>query len=304
MIVRRTPSVRGFIKNFGLQLLLFIGIALLVTVLYEKYGVQWISMPGLPVSLIGAALTIFLAFRNNSAYDRWWEARNLWGALVNTSRTFARQVLNLIRARDAEQQIEVAAFQRRLIYYQIAYVNALRAHLRESDALSESENLIEPEFSKEIEDLNNIPLAIAQRTGELLRDAHERGWISDFVLITLDNNLTDLMNIQGGCERIKNTPLPRQYDFFPRVFVNAHWVLLPLGLVSTTGWLTPLIATFIGFIFLALDNIGREIEDPFDYTHNDIPMSALSRTIEINLRELLNENEIPPPVKPVKGLLY
>lgn len=304
MIIRRTPNFRGFLRAFGSQLLLFFVIALLVTVLHESFRVGWVSQPGLPLGLVGAALTIFLAFRNNSAYDRWWEARNLWGALVNTSRTFARQVLNLIAARDANEKREVAAFQKKLIYYQIAYVNALRCHLRETEALAEIENLIAPEDARDFKNFNNIPLAVAQRTGEMLRDALDRGWLTDFQFVALDNNLTDLMNIQGGCERIKNTPLPRQYDFFPRIFVNAHWILLPLGLVGAVGWFTPFAATLVGFIFLALDNIGREIEDPFDYTHNDIPMSALSRTIEINLRELLKEDEIPPPIKPVRGLLY
>lgn len=304
MIVSRTPSARAFIKSFGVPLFLFFGISLLVTVLYEKLGMTWISFPSLPLSLVGAALTIFLAFRNNSAYDRWWEARNLWGALVNSSRTFARQVLTLIAAQNENEKEEVATFQRKLIHYQIAYVHLLRSHLRHTNPLAEAEELIEPEVLSAIKHIDNAPLAIAQLMGEKLREAYDRNWLTDFRLMALDNNLTDLMNIQGGCERIKNTPLPRQYDFFPRFFVNIHWVLLPLGLISTASWFTPVIATLIGFIFLALDNIGREIEDPFDFTHNDIPMLALSRTIEINLRELLKENEIPPQIKPVGGFLY
>jgi ion channel-forming bestrophin family protein len=120
----------------------------------------------------------------------------------------------------------------------------------------------------------------------------------------MDESLNDLIDAQGGSEKIKNTPMPRQYDYLPQIFVHMYCILLPLALVSSLGWLTPLGSTLVGFIFLALDKSGRDVEDPFDNRVHDIPLTAMCRTIEINLRQILGETEIPPDAKPVDGVLW
>jgi putative membrane protein len=112
------------------------------------------------------------------------------------------------------------------------------------------------------------------------------------------------MDSQGGAERIKNTPMPRQFDFFPRLFVQIYCLMLPVGMVENMGWYTPVGSTLVGFLFLALDKIGRDLEDPFDNTIHDVPMTAIATTIEINLRQMLGETELPPPAQPVDGILW
>jgi putative membrane protein len=112
------------------------------------------------------------------------------------------------------------------------------------------------------------------------------------------------MNAQGGAERIKNTPLPKQYDYYPQLFVTMYCILLPLGMVASLKLLTPIGSTLVGFMFLALDQIGRDLEAPFENDEHDVPITAISRTIEINLKQLLGERELPEPVKPVYGVLW
>ena len=120
----------------------------------------------------------------------------------------------------------------------------------------------------------------------------------------MDSTLNDLADLQGGSERIKNTPMPKQYAFFPQLFTKMYCLLLPLGLVLNMGWFTPLGSTLVGFIFIALDKIGRDLEDPFENTIYDIPLSAMSRTIEINLRQALGERSLPEMLQPVQGVLW
>jgi putative membrane protein len=119
-----------------------------------------------------------------------------------------------------------------------------------------------------------------------------------------DRTLTELTNILGACERIKNTPIPLQYDVLPRAMVRAYLGILPLGVVADLAWLTPFVTAIIAFLFIAMDSVGRDVETPFEDGVSDTPMTALCRTIEINLRQMLGETQLPSPVEPVDGLLY
>jgi putative membrane protein len=150
----------------------------------------------------------------------------------------------------------------------------------------------------------NVPLAIQQRMGRFLREARERDWVDGLEWQAMDRNLDDLADAQGGAERIKSTPMPKQYDYFPMLFVQIFCVLLPMGLVEQLGWFTPLGSTLVGFMFLALDKIGRDLEDPFDNTIYDVPLTAITTNIEINLRQLLGETNLPAVPEPVKGVLW
>jgi putative membrane protein len=152
----------------------------------------------------------------------------------------------------------------------------------------------------------NVPAAILVWMATRLRTAFARasGTESTLRLLALDETLTELTNLLGACERIKNTPIPRQYDFLPRVMVRAYLVLLPMSVVAELGIATPLVTAVLAFLFLSLDAIGRSVEAPFENDVHDTPMTALSRTIEINLRQMLGERTLPPPVEPVDGYLY
>lgn len=268
---------------------------------YVFGGLTFLAVPSLPISMIGSALSIFLAFRTGSAYDRWWEARTLWGGLVNNSRTFARQVMTLIH--DGGDADERRALQRRLVVMQICYVHALRCHLRNQMPFAELRQWLDEETIAALRRHANVPAAMLTMMGEGLREAYDRGWLDSFRWTAIDRTVGELTNVQGACERIKNTPMPKQYDYFPRVLVNFFCVLLPFGLVEGLGLLTPVASTGLGLIFITLDRIGSEIEAPFETTVQDTPMTSLSRTIEINLRQLLGERA-PKELHPVAGFVY
>lgn len=306
MIVRNHLPWKQLLHFFRTQLLVFFAFDVTISVLYTWAGLTWLALPDLPIAQIGSALTIFLAFRTNSAYDRWWEARMLWGSLVNLSRAFARQILTFLPAaqQDGAEAAEIAAFQREAIYHQVAFVHALRCHLRRQDPFADLEGILAPDTVAQLRQAKNVPAMLLLQMGRLAQHALSKGWVDSIRFAQLDRTLTDLVNVQGGCERIKNTPLPRQYDYLPRIFLQFYCLLLPLGLVAGLKLLTPFASTLIAFMLLALDNVGRGIEDPFENTANDTPMTALSRTIEIDLRQHLGEQQLPPPIQPVEGFLF
>ena len=270
--------------------------------LHEIAASTMLELPFSAVAALGSALAIFLAFRNSAAYERWWEARKLWGALVNASRTWARQVLSLI---EVEGDTEPAPLHRELVLRHVAYVHALRLHLRKQHERYAAElgGLVgEAELADHI-GASNTPANIALWQARALREAAKRGQIDGFRLMRLDATLTTLHDIQGGCERIKNTPLPRQYDRLPRLFTVVFALLLPFGLADTIGLLTPFVSVPLAAVFTLLDGSGRVIEDPFENRGQDTPMSALCVTIERDLRSHLGERELPPALEPIDGVL-
>lgn len=304
MIAPNERKLRQLLWYVGMPLLLLVLYDVAVVVAYKVLHWNWVALPHIPLSLFGSAIGIIVAFRNQSSYARWWEARKLCGALANNSRSLARQVTTVMMALNDVEAGELKVMQRRLVYHQIAYMNALRQHLRGLEPWEELTPLLNEQELGELRDQRNVPLAIQQRMGVLLRHCQVRGWIDFGHWLALDQNLDDLVDAQGGTERIKNTPMPKQYDYFPQLFVQMYCMMLPLGLVSTMGWYTPLGSTLVGFIFLALDKIGRDLDDPFENTIYDVPLTAITTTVEINLRQLLGETALPPAVKPVRGVLW
>lgn len=277
---------------------------LTVSLLYSVAHWEFISQPSLPLVSIGSAITVFLAFRTNSAYGRWWEARQLWGALVNSSRSVARQALTFIRPQGSTPDDPPSSLSKEIVMLQIAFVCALRCHLRKQNPFPELTGLLDEAVVERLRQHKNVPAGIMLESGKRMRAAFDRGWVDSYRWVAMDKTLSDLTDVQGACERIKNTPLPRQYDYFPRLLVSGYCLLLPFGLVGGLGMLTPVASTTISFIFVLLDQLGREIETPFENTVHDTPMTALSRTIEINLRQLMGETRVPPEVQPVDGFVY
>jgi putative membrane protein len=232
-------------------------------------------------------LTIFLAFRTNAAYGRWWEARSLWGQLVNSSRALAVQFLTMLD--DETEDPRRFPLRNSLVLHQITFAHALRCHLRKQTALPEVKTLLGEDVAKELSVYKNVPAGLVLRMGSLLRQARSEGMLDSFRWTAIGENLTVLTNIQGACERIKNTPLPRQFDYLPSVLVDAFCWLLPLAIVEDLGLMTPIASVLISFTFIAADLMSREISNPFDNTIHDTPMTALSRTIELNLREQMED---------------
>jgi putative membrane protein len=307
MIVRDHLPLRRVWPHVSRRLGLILLFDITIAVLYTTGGLTWLSLPELPLPIIGGALSVFLAFRNNSAYDRWWEARMLWGSLVNTARTFARQALTLVDGGPFDEEREESGAlvsPRALVELQIAYVHALRCHLRRQNPFPELERTLPGEVVEYLRTQRNVPAALLLVKGRILRKLYDSGRLDSFRFTALDRSLTDLCNVQGACERIKNTPLPRQYEYFPRVLVGLYCLLLPFGLVEGLRMLTPVASTLVSFIFVSLDTIGREIENPFENTVHDTPMSTLTRAIEINLRQNLGQEKLPADVRPVEGFSY
>ncbi len=311
MIVPQTPQLRRMLQYVGWPLLGLVIWDVLIVVAYKVLHWEWVGSKSIPLALYGSAIGIIVSFRNNSAYGRWWEARGLWGQIVNNSRSLARQVSSVVHCprTEPEQSAACDALRVRLVHLQIAYVHALRQQLRGLDPLAEIRLVLSEAELPDAELViyqgqKNVSLAIQRTMSGLLREAHTRGWVNALEWQAMDRNLDDLMDAQGGSERIKNTPMPKQYDFFPMLFVRIYCVLLPIGMVESLGWFTPLGSTLVGFMFLALDKIGRDLEDPFDNTIYDIPLTAICRTIETNLRQLLNETHLPAPEVPIHGVLW
>lgn len=305
MVVDDYPSWPRILRQVARPLCVFIAVAVIVTIV-EKHGHPFkpIPIPDITLSLLGAVLGILLGFRTNSAYGRWWEARQLWGRLVNSSRSLARQAITFTRSLEKPAGLEASLFARNLISSQIAYVHTLRCVLRNQDPWTEIENRLGHEEAEALRKQKNVPAALLQRMGSYIAEAAGTGLINEWRLQRLDSTLSELTDIQGGCERIKNTPLPRQYDYYPELFVQAYCLLVPTVLVQELGWLTPVATVLVSFVLLVLNRIGKNLEDPFNNEVYDTPMTALSRTIEINLLQALQEEPLPPPIQPVNGVLW
>lgn len=305
MVVTSKPSWGRILRQVGTPLALITAIGIAAAFINSvEHPFKALAIPDVTITLLGAALGILLGFRTNSAYDRWWEARKLWGGLVNSSRSLARQAISFIQAPSADRQDDAMRHAREVVYYQIAFVHALRLALRRQEPWGELSRILDPSVVSALRVEKNVPAALLQKMGESTAELAQQGFLSALQLQRLDSTFTDLSNIQGGCERIKNTPLPRQYDFYPELLVKAYCTILPFILVDRLKWFTPAATLVIGFAFLVLNRIGKNLEDPFENRVYDTPMTALSYTIETNLRQALRETKLPEPVSPIDGVLW
>ena len=280
-------------------------ISIAVMALYETVPQLHYSITTAPFTIIGLPLGVFLGFRNNSAYDRFWEGRKLWGGLVNTSRSLARQVLTLLRWPDGDPPVkpeEMRTFEIDVIHLLVAYVHALRHHLRDTDPRETLRGLLSVDEIGRLGHHENVPLMLLQRIAERLAEAKRRGWIDAFHMPIFENSLIALTDIQGACERIKSTPVPYSYTVLMHRIVAVYCALLPFGLMESIRYATPFVVLAISYCFFGLDAIGEEIEQPFGVDMNDLPLQAIARTIERNLLSLLDV-EAPPSIAPTRGVL-
>jgi ion channel-forming bestrophin family protein len=283
--------------------------AVVITVLAEHFDLLHPTITLTPFTLVGLALSIFLGFRNNTSYDRFWEGRRLWGALVNVSRSFARQCQLYIGTRessaDAAADARVVSVQRELVHRTIAYVHALRMHLRDGVEWEQLATYLPPAEIQQLRRHLNVPYAILSGTSHWLRGAWHAGHIESIHLPALDQSLNQFLDIQGGCERIKSTPIPHSYIVLMHGIVAFYCFGLPFGLLDLVHEWTPLVVLVVSYAFLGLDAVGDEIENPFGQDDNDLPLSSISTTIEVNLRQAIGdkEKELPDLPQPVHGVL-
>ena len=228
-------------------------------------------------TLLGVSLAIFLGFRNSVSYDRFWEARKLWGGLLVINRSITRQLLSAVPQHPLTAQAADLM---------CAFAYALKAQLRHELDCTHLLRLLPDSLLDEVQAARYAPAIILRRLGELIQQLQREGCISEWQWQSLDRKLDTMSEILGGCERIDTTPIPYTYRVLMNRTVTIYSLLLPMGLVSSIGWLTPPIAVFIAYTYLALEVIGEELEEPFGREGNDLPLAALCHTIESAVREM------------------
>jgi putative membrane protein len=293
-VVRGTP-----LSRIWRRLLAVMVVATAVTVAHERYQVLRTDLTTVPFTLVGLALGIFLGFRNNASYDRFWEGRRLWGQLINTARTLTRQMMTLVRPGDDD----LAALHRELVSRVIGFAHALRHHLRGEEPLGDAAVFFPEAERAALLVEKNVPNAVVHRLAERLSELWRAGRIDVPHMRIFDVSLTSFSDIQGGCERIKNTPLPASYTILIHRLVASYCFALPFGLVGSIALYTPVVVLLVSYAFMGLDSIGDEIEEPFGSDDADLPLTALCRVVEIDLRQRLGQSDLPVPLEPVDGVL-
>ncbi|MDQ3034290.1 MAG: hypothetical protein M3Y87_17920 [Myxococcota bacterium] len=303
MMVGNRGSLVGLIRWQQHSVVLFATSAALVIALRELLGWHWLRIPPVPVAVVGGALGIFVSFRTNAAYARWWEGRQLWGRLINLSRMFSSQVMAYLpNAQDGSP----SPLQRALIERQVLYVHVLRCLLRDQSAWADddvqrfSTESLRTELARETNPTH--ALAHAHLT-ELAREADE-GRLAPLRMDALDRTINGLLDVQGGCERIKRTPMPRGYGFFADQLIRAFGIMFPLAIAEEL-WITVIpLNILVCLAFMMISEVGRVLEDPFTMFWNGLPLSALSRTIESNLRQRIGDPDVLPMHQPdANGIL-
>ncbi len=297
MIVTATPRYTRLIAEVWKPLIVLFIWDVIVTIVYFVLPFR---APSLPLTLFGSALALFLGFRDNSAYQRWWEGRVLWGAMINASRNLARGAIAFIGPEDDGPKRDL---KRSIVLRQVAYVHALRCQLRRQNPKDEVHRFLSRDEAGDPLGRTNPANGLLDGTGERIAEARRRGWIDSMQQTSLERVLIDIANAQGGMERIKNTPLPNQYRFFPTLFTRLFCIVLPIGLVETLGVATPLGSGLAGLMFLAVLQIGEDLTDPFANTVHDVPLTAMCRTIEIDLLQAIGD-PAPEPMKPDRDVLW
>ncbi|MBK7410690.1 MAG: hypothetical protein IPJ40_23130 [Saprospirales bacterium] len=344
MYIQKNFNFKGVMQFSGMHLVWLTAWAAIVTLGYENTQWDILFIPWLPLSVIGTAVAFYIGFKNNQAYDRLWEARKIWGAIVNSSRSWGSAVKAYISDQFVETNIpgeELHSLRTKLIYRHIAWLYTLRSqllipapweHINQNAHIARTtekrmkyyglgllddevtkdqlENFLdEAEYARMIKYKNTATQLIDQQSQDLVQ-LRGRGIIEDFRHMELQKILQDFYEHQGKCERIKKFPLPRQYGSMSAVFVGIFIFLLPFGMVSEFHelgdwgtWISIPFTVLVSWVFLMMELVGDYSENPFEGLGNDIPMLSLCRTIEIDLREMLGETEIPPAIEPVNGVL-
>ncbi len=345
MITLKNIPIKGLWRWSAKRLFYSTLWAIIAVVVYEYTGAsEWLKMPWLPISMVGTAVAFYVGFKNNSAYDRMWEARKIWGAIVNDSRSWGSSIRSFVSNRSPDSSVsdaEVAAVHKRLVYRHLAWLYALRSqllavkpwehaaqkgsigkeavlHKRDfgvgliTDEITQRELdlfLNKEEFAQ-ISNFSNMATQLLDQQYHEIVELRDKNMIDGFRLIALQQILNQLFGHQGKAERIKNYPLPRQYATSSRLFVSIFQFLLPFGMASEFSDLGPYGIWFaipfiiiVDWVFGSMEQIGDTSENPFQGMPNDVPMYSLCRTIEIDLREMLREQEIPEPVMAMDGIL-
>lgn len=311
MIIKRNFNPIKIAGYVGFELVFAIAMAIAVFVLH-KQSITAIELPFSIAAILGSALAIFIAFRNNSSYGRWWEARTLWGGIINSSRVLARLIITFTDSHAHQPNYDKGRseqFKKELIYKVIAWVHALRLHLRTQDHWYDLKPFLPEQEFTDLQKSQNKPNFIHLVSGKKIYEAMANGTLGGFDSFQMEGQLLALANYQGGCERIKNTPMLRQYDFFTRVFLYTFMLLLPFSLIGdftkmNIDYLMIPVSIIISFVFAIIGKVGEVNEDPFENRITDVPLTAMCNTVERDLREILGESDLPKKLEAENGFLY
>lgn len=332
MYTTRTLKLQYVLPRSYVQLLIHMSPMVIAYVLYVVLGYKEAIIPLIPIGVIGTAVAFYVGFKNNSSYDRMWEGRRIWGSITNASRAWAAMVLALTGNNNGK---EVQAMARHMVLRHIGWCNSLRIQLRRNKVWSEKYyqsyiSSIQYKRSQSYEDelretldkfcgteertyttsKQNPATHLLHLQSRDIKHLKEQGVIDNLEHANLTNVITDLYNQQGGCERLKNYPFPRQYAIFSRLFVDIFILLLPFGLVAEIARITPNaqwllfpVCIVVNWVFNAMEAVGDLSENPFENALTDVPMSSICRNIEIDLREMMDDKEVPERLTPVDGVL-
>lgn len=246
----------------------------------DRY-VRPLGVPSTVHTLIGVALGLLLVFRTNASYERFWEGRRLWGGIVNESRNLGREAVAFLRDRPA--------LVRPIILWATAFPYSAMNSLRGVRGLGPVASQLPKAEVTEALNAQHVPSFVARRITDLLVGARAEGHLTDYVAITIDSNVNQLVDYIGGCERIQKTPLPFAYVVHLRRALILYCLTLPFALVEAYGWTTLLVALLITYVLFGIEEIGVEIENPFGEDDNDLPLEQICETIERNLLALIEE---------------
>lgn len=242
-----------------------------------------VSLPVLASVIPNIVLGLMLVFRTNTAYERFWEGRKLWGSIINTTRNLARQIWVVVLEEDRQDRVEKIA----ILHLLVAFAVATKLHLRQAPVNDELQSLLSlPQYNK-LKTMNNPPLEIAFWIQDYLQKQCYRKCLGDYQLITLQDLLNKLVDYLGGCERILKTPIPLAYAIHLKQLLLIYCLTLPFQFVSQLEWWTAPIVALMGFTLFGIEEIGIEIENPFGCDPNDLPLDQICETMKRNIEDLM-----------------
>lgn len=298
MLLKKRIPLKYVLGKIKVELALVILYALGFELIHHLYNATSINIPIAIPTILGTIISLLLAFKSNQAYDRWWEARIVWGGIVNDSRTLLRQVILFYDSTDEAH--EANGFKERFAKRQAAWCYSLAQSLRGKDPVKPVKTLLNEEELRFVENFKHVPNAILMLHAKELKKALGEGRINVYQQVEVDNTLTRLCDGMGKCERIKNTIFPTTYSLYIRFTLCLFIILLPFGLKDYLGYLQiPVVAT-IGAACFLIEKMAIHLEDPFDNRPTDTPMISISNTIEDNLMQMVHEyrNEFEDDEKP------
>lgn len=292
-----TKYVLGKIKKEAIVVSIY---AIFVVIIYQNFHITRISIPITVPTVVGTVLSLLLAFRSNQAYDRWWEARTIWGAIVNDSRTLTRQILSFVN--DPYDEAEMNYFKEIFVKRQIAWCYCLGQSLRNLPPLSGTEGLLSGEEADFARHYTNKCVALHKLHANDLKTALQKGWINEFQQIEVDRTVSRLCDSMGACERIKNTIFPATYSLYTHFSLILFVALLPFGLLEYFGLMSIPLVIAISSSFFLIEKMAIHLQDPFENKPTDTPMNSIARTIERDLKQMLEENPKADEKLPVANL--